>query len=189
MLDEVDALVPRREEGAGGEVEKRVVATLLTILDGMEDEGADNQARVVVIGTTNRPNAIDPALRRPGRFDREIEIGVLRLIPWFGLKLTTYNRNPRRRGTFTHTQRSPCKNATQYSSNRPPSISISSTWLCRRRSQRHGPRGRHDSNQTLAQHVSKPEYSQFIRAAHPGTQRSGRGNALRETVRYAVSFR
>ncbi|KAF5374178.1 hypothetical protein D9615_008879 [Tricholomella constricta] len=75
VLDEVDALVPRREEGAGGEVEKRVVATLLTILDGME-EGADEEGRVVVIGTTNRPNAIDPALRRPGRFDREIEVGV-----------------------------------------------------------------------------------------------------------------
>ncbi|KJA16309.1 hypothetical protein HYPSUDRAFT_47520 [Hypholoma sublateritium FD-334 SS-4] len=73
VLDEVDALVPRREDGAGGEVEKRVVATLLTILDGMGDEG---DARVVVIGTTNRPNSIDPALRRPGRFDREIEIGV-----------------------------------------------------------------------------------------------------------------
>jgi len=78
VLDEVDALVPRREDGAGGEVEKRVVATLLTILDGMEDErnsGQDGEDRVVVIGTTNRPNAIDPALRRPGRFDREIEIG------------------------------------------------------------------------------------------------------------------
>ncbi|KAJ7254363.1 AAA family ATPase [Mycena haematopus] len=75
VLDEVDALVPRREDGAGGEVEKRVVATLLTILDGMED-GGDEHARVVVIGTTNRPNAIDPALRRPGRFDREIEIGI-----------------------------------------------------------------------------------------------------------------
>ncbi|KAG6872380.1 hypothetical protein C0995_010194, partial [Termitomyces sp. Mi166 len=75
VLDEVDALVPRREEGAGGEVEKRVVATLLTILDGIE-EGGDDERRVVVIGTTNRPNAIDPALRRPGRFDREIEIGV-----------------------------------------------------------------------------------------------------------------
>ena len=74
VLDEVDALVPRREEGAGGEVEKRVVATLLTILDGMEDDTTDED-RVVVIGTTNRPNAIDPALRRPGRFDREIEIG------------------------------------------------------------------------------------------------------------------
>ncbi|KAF7365302.1 AAA family ATPase [Mycena venus] len=74
VLDEVDALVPRREEGAGGEVEKRVVATLLTILDGMED--SDEHTRVVVIGTTNRPNAIDPALRRPGRFDREIEIGI-----------------------------------------------------------------------------------------------------------------
>lgn len=79
VLDEVDALVPRREDGAGGEVEKRVVATLLTILDGMEDEkkaANDDEDRVVVIGTTNRPNAIDPALRRPGRFDREIEIGV-----------------------------------------------------------------------------------------------------------------
>ncbi|KAJ7935540.1 AAA family ATPase [Mycena leptocephala] len=75
VLDEVDALVPRREDGAGGEVEKRVVATLLTILDGMED-GGDEHTRVVVIGTTNRPNAIDPALRRPGRFDREIEIGI-----------------------------------------------------------------------------------------------------------------
>ncbi|PPR06044.1 hypothetical protein CVT26_007490 [Gymnopilus dilepis] len=76
VLDEVDALVPRREEGAGGEVEKRVVATLLTIMDGMEDETSDSPDRVVVIGTTNRPNAIDPALRRPGRFDREIEIGI-----------------------------------------------------------------------------------------------------------------
>ncbi|KAJ6584862.1 P-loop containing nucleoside triphosphate hydrolase protein, partial [Mycena capillaripes] len=75
VLDEVDALVPRREDGAGGEVEKRVVATLLTILDGMEN-GGDEHTRVVVIGTTNRPNAIDPALRRPGRFDREIEIGI-----------------------------------------------------------------------------------------------------------------
>jgi AAA family ATPase len=58
-------------------VEKRVVATLLTILDGMEEEGkGDSRGKVVVIGTTNRVNAIDPALRRPGRFDREIEIGT-----------------------------------------------------------------------------------------------------------------
>ncbi|KAH9480068.1 ATPase family gene 2 protein [Psilocybe cubensis] len=76
VLDEVDALVPRREEGAGGEVEKRVVATLLTILDGMEAARSEGHDRVIVIGTTNRPNAIDPALRRPGRFDREIEIGI-----------------------------------------------------------------------------------------------------------------
>ena len=71
VLDEVDALVPRREEGSGGKVEKRVVATLLTILDGMEDECGDGHDRVVVIATTNQPNAIDLALRRPGRLDRD----------------------------------------------------------------------------------------------------------------------
>ena len=71
VLDEVDALVPRREDG-GGEVEARVVATLLTLLDGVQ---ADDAGHVIVVATTNRPNAIDPALRRPGRFDREIEIG------------------------------------------------------------------------------------------------------------------
>ncbi|KAG2128696.1 P-loop containing nucleoside triphosphate hydrolase protein [Suillus clintonianus] len=76
ILDEVDALVPRREEGAGGEVEKRVVATLLTILDGIDNSSTTYEDKVVVIGTTNRPNAIDPALRRPGRFDREFEIGI-----------------------------------------------------------------------------------------------------------------
>ncbi|TBU25070.1 AAA family ATPase [Dichomitus squalens] len=76
VLDEVDALCPQREDGPGGEVEKRVVAQLLTLMDGM-DEGKDgSQGKVVVVATTNRPNAIDPALRRPGRFDREIEIGI-----------------------------------------------------------------------------------------------------------------
>ena len=72
ILDEVDAICPRRVDDAGGEVEKRVVATLLTEMDGVDS--ADG-ARLVVVATTNRPNAIDPALRRPGRFDREIEIG------------------------------------------------------------------------------------------------------------------
>ncbi|PAV24032.1 AAA family ATPase [Pyrrhoderma noxium] len=82
VLDEVDALAPRREgseDGSGGgEVEKRVVATLLTILDGIDEKTTNDgeEERVIVIGTTNRPNAIDPALRRPGRFDREIEIGI-----------------------------------------------------------------------------------------------------------------
>ncbi|OSX57094.1 hypothetical protein POSPLADRAFT_1061796 [Postia placenta MAD-698-R-SB12] len=77
VLDEVDALCPRREDGPGGEVEKRVVAQLLTIMDGMGGDDKDGeQERVVVVATTNRPNAIDPALRRPGRFDREIEIGI-----------------------------------------------------------------------------------------------------------------
>ena len=75
VLDEVDALCPRREDGPGGEVEKRVVAQLLTLMDGMEEGKGGAQGKVVVVATTNRPNAIDPALRRPGRFDREIEIG------------------------------------------------------------------------------------------------------------------
>lgn len=99
VLDEVDALVPRREDGAGGEVEKRVVATLLTILDGMEEDKSD-QGRVVVIGTTNRPNAIDPALRRPGRFDREIEIGGSNTVPSsLALFSVVFSRDTRRRGT------------------------------------------------------------------------------------------
>lgn len=77
VLDEIDALCPRREDGESGGVEKRVVATLLTLMDGIEErQGASH--RVVVIAATNRPNAIDPALRRPGRFDREIEIGASR---------------------------------------------------------------------------------------------------------------
>ncbi|KAI0093429.1 AAA family ATPase [Irpex rosettiformis] len=76
VLDEVDALCPKREEGPGGEVEKRVVAQLLTIMDGMSSGIEDDKDRVVIVATTNRPNAIDPALRRPGRFDREIEIGI-----------------------------------------------------------------------------------------------------------------
>ena len=70
FIDELDAIAPKREE-VTGEVEKRVVAQLLALMDGLRPRG-----RVVVIGATNRPNAIDPALRRPGRFDREIEIGV-----------------------------------------------------------------------------------------------------------------
>ncbi len=110
IIDEIDALAPRREGGTGeganadgaGEVERRVVAQLLTLLDGMEEADDDEDEaqqddddeytgslpegsapreekkspRVVVLAATNRPNAIDPALRRPGRLDREIEIGI-----------------------------------------------------------------------------------------------------------------
>jgi transitional endoplasmic reticulum ATPase len=70
FIDEIDAIAPKREE-VTGEVEKRVVAQLLALMDGLESRG-----KVVVLAATNRPNALDPALRRPGRFDREIEIGV-----------------------------------------------------------------------------------------------------------------
>ncbi|MDT7866688.1 MAG: CDC48 family AAA ATPase [Desulfurococcales archaeon] len=68
FIDEIDAIAPKREEVVG-EVEKRVVAQLLTLMDGLKERG-----KVIVIGATNRPEALDPALRRPGRFDREIEI-------------------------------------------------------------------------------------------------------------------
>ena len=70
FIDEIDSIAPKREE-VTGEVEKRVVSQLLSLMDGLQSRG-----KVVVIGATNRVNAIDPALRRPGRFDREIEIGV-----------------------------------------------------------------------------------------------------------------
>ena len=69
-IDELDAIAPKREE-VTGEVERRVVAQLLALMDGLSGRG-----NVIVIGATNRPGALDPALRRPGRFDREIEIGV-----------------------------------------------------------------------------------------------------------------
>ena len=68
FIDEIDAIAPKREE-VTGEVEKRVVAQLLALMDGLKERG-----KVIVIGATNRPEALDPALRRPGRFDREIEI-------------------------------------------------------------------------------------------------------------------
>ncbi len=70
FIDEIDAIAPKREE-AHGDVERRIVAQLLTLMDGLKGRG-----QVIVIGATNRPDDIDPALRRPGRFDREIEIGV-----------------------------------------------------------------------------------------------------------------
>jgi len=70
FIDEIDSIAPKREE-VTGEVERRVVSQMLSLMDGLEARG-----KVIVISATNRPNAIDPALRRPGRFDREIEIKV-----------------------------------------------------------------------------------------------------------------
>ncbi|MBI4258239.1 MAG: CDC48 family AAA ATPase [Thaumarchaeota archaeon] len=70
FIDEIDAIAPKREE-VFGDVEKRVVAQLLALMDGLSERGS-----VIVMGATNRPEGLDPALRRPGRFDREVEIGV-----------------------------------------------------------------------------------------------------------------
>ena len=70
FIDEIDAIAPKREE-AYGDVEKRVVAQLLALMDGLTERG-----NVIVLGATNRPESLDPALRRPGRFDREVEISV-----------------------------------------------------------------------------------------------------------------
>lgn len=71
FIDEIDSLAPNRSNDDSGEVESRVVATMLTLMDGMGAAG-----RLVVVAATNRPNSIDPALRRPGRFDQEVEIGI-----------------------------------------------------------------------------------------------------------------
>ena len=70
FIDEIDSIAPKREE-VTGEVERRVVSQMLALMDGLEGRG-----KVIVIAATNRPNALDPALRRPGRFDREIEIRI-----------------------------------------------------------------------------------------------------------------
>lgn len=71
FIDEIDALCPKRQDSSN-QVEQRIVATLLTLMDGM----GSSSSRVVVLASTNRPNAIDEALRRPGRFDREVEVGI-----------------------------------------------------------------------------------------------------------------
>lgn len=71
FMDEIDSIAPSRTSDDSGETESRVVAQLLTVMDGMGDNG-----RIVVVGATNRPNSIDSALRRPGRFDQEVEIGI-----------------------------------------------------------------------------------------------------------------
>ncbi|ANZ75804.1 BA75_02443T0 [Komagataella pastoris] len=71
FIDEIDALAPNRNSDDAGETESRIVASLLTLMDGMGNSG-----RVVLVGATNRPNAIDQALRRPGRFDQEVEVGI-----------------------------------------------------------------------------------------------------------------
>lgn len=89
FIDEIDALCPKRDE-APSELEKRVVTTLLTLMDGANTESN----RVVVIGATNRPNSLDEALRRPGRFDRELEIGIPTSEARLSILTTIMNKTP-----------------------------------------------------------------------------------------------
>lgn len=87
FIDEIDSIAPKRDK-TQGEVERRIVSQLLTLMDGLK-----SRAHVIVIAATNRPNTIDAALRRFGRFDREIDIGVpdevgrleVRRRPWGGM--------------------------------------------------------------------------------------------------------
>lgn len=92
FMDEIDSLAPNRSSDDSGETESRVVATLLTMMDGMGESG-----RVVVIGATNRPNSIDPALRRPGRFDQEVEIGIPDVDARLDILTKQYERMSRRK--------------------------------------------------------------------------------------------
>lgn len=75
FFDEIDAICPKRDKSET-QLEKRIVTTLLTLMDGADNNELSSRSRVFVIGATNRPNSIDDALRRPGRFDREFEIGI-----------------------------------------------------------------------------------------------------------------
>ncbi|RIA96601.1 P-loop containing nucleoside triphosphate hydrolase protein [Glomus cerebriforme] len=92
FIDEIDALCPKRDE-VGNELGKRIVATLLTLMNGITSKKAQHD-RVVIIGATNRPNALDQALRRPGRFDREIEIGIPNVTSRHSILLTLLKKIP-----------------------------------------------------------------------------------------------
>lgn len=95
FMDEIDSLAPSRGLDDSGETELRVVATLLTLMDGMGSGG-----RVVVVGATNRPNALDAALRRPGRFDQEVEIGIPDAEARFDILCKQFDRMNRRKHTL-----------------------------------------------------------------------------------------
>ncbi|CCD27124.1 AAA family ATPase AFG2 NDAI_0J02320 [Naumovozyma dairenensis CBS 421] len=96
FIDEVDSLAPNRANDDAGEVESRVVATLLTLMSGMSAAG-----RVVVIAATNRPNSVDPALRRPGRFDQEVEIGIPDADARLDILLKNFSKMSTERHTLT----------------------------------------------------------------------------------------
>ncbi|EDO15601.1 hypothetical protein Kpol_483p20 [Vanderwaltozyma polyspora DSM 70294] len=95
FIDEIDSLAPNRANDDSGEVESRVVATLLTLMDGMGGSG-----RLVVVAATNRPNSVDPALRRPGRFDQEVEIGIPDVDARFDILKKQFSRMSEERHTL-----------------------------------------------------------------------------------------
>lgn len=96
FIDEIDSLAPSRASDDVGEVESRVVATLLTLMDGMGASG-----RLAVVAATNRPNAIDPALRRPGRFDQEVEISIPDVDARNDILLKQFSKIPENRHNLT----------------------------------------------------------------------------------------
>lgn len=93
FIDEIDSIAPKRDK-TQGELEKRIVAQLLTLMDGVK-----SSANMIVIGATNRANAIDPALRRPGRFDQEISIGIPDMNARFEI-LRVHTRKMKMQGNF-----------------------------------------------------------------------------------------
>lgn len=99
FIDEIDSIAPNRANDDSGEVESRVVATLLTLMDGTSSTG-----RIAVIAATNRPNSVDPALRRPGRFDQEVEIGIPDVDDRFDILLKQFEKISSDKHTLTEEQ-------------------------------------------------------------------------------------
>lgn len=99
FIDEIDSIAPNRANDDSGEVESRVVATLLTLMDGTSSSG-----RIAVIAATNRPNSVDPALRRPGRFDQEVEIGIPDVDARFDILLKQFEKISSEKHTLSEDQ-------------------------------------------------------------------------------------
>jgi hypothetical protein len=217
VLDELDALCPARSDasgagggggGGGSEVEQRVVATLLTILDGFsaEESSANSrddgkEDRVVVVATTNRPNAIDPALRRPGRLDKEIEIGriaysfqpqpfpVSYLSTDFHAYMSSFRRSARHTRPHCDPPRPAREDATHPQRRGHDIGSESCTRVCWCGSRCGGEGGGDGCHQALDQHVEHNrrrhhhQHRQNLKRARPSRRAATRTDSLRPSCR------